>query len=729
MQKLNPLALAAAVVCAPAAWADEPAAGKQVTLPAVTVRASADASAAGLSSEYPGGQVARGGRAGILGTRDNMETPFSITSYTNELIQDQQAKSVGEVLQNDPTVRVARGFGNFQQSYFIRGFILNSDDVAFNGLYSLLPRQYIATELFERVEVLRGASAFLNGANPSGGGIGGTVNLLPKRAPREPLNRVTTSAGSGGQGGVAADIARRFGTDGSTGVRINAAYRGGGTAVNDEKATLGLAAVGLDWRSSSVRLSGDLGLQENRLRRTRPSVTLGGVVNVPAAPENTTNFAQPWSFSNERDLFGTIRAEWDIGPDVTGWGAYGLRRSDEANSLANLTVSNAGNGAGSTSRFDNTREDKVDTGELGLRGKLRSGQIGHEWTVAASWFKSERKNAFAFDLTQLPTNLYTPTSSARPEFGASTFFGGSLDTPNLTGRTRLSSLAFGDTLALFDDSLLLTLGLRHQRLQVTDFAFGSGALTGDYQASRTSPAVGAVWRVSKQFSVYGNYIEGLTQGGTAPATSGGVPVANAGQALPPYVSKQKEVGLKVDAGRIGGGLSVFSTRRPRAVVNSSNLFSAEGFDRHAGVELNAFGEANRNVRVLGGVTWLNAKQERTGSVTTDGKRVIGVPKIQANLGTEWTVPGLRELTFDVRAVYTASSYADDANALRVPGWTRIDLGARYLLDLGGKLVTIRGRVDNVTNRNYWSSAGGYPGAGYLALAAPRTVTVSAAVDF
>ncbi len=44
---------------------------------------------------------------------------------------------------------------------------------------------------FERVEVLKGASSFLNGAMPSNGGIGGAINLLPKRAGNEPLNRVT----------------------------------------------------------------------------------------------------------------------------------------------------------------------------------------------------------------------------------------------------------------------------------------------------------------------------------------------------------------------------------------------------------------------------------------------------------------------------------------------------------------------------------------------------------
>lgn len=137
----------------------------------VTVTASADASEEGLTPAYAGGQVATGGRAGILGNQDYMDSAFSITSYTNELIQDRQARSVGEVLQNDPGVRVARGFGNFQESYCMRGFILSSDDIAYNGLYSILPRQYIATELFERVEVLRGASSFLKGASPSGGGI------------------------------------------------------------------------------------------------------------------------------------------------------------------------------------------------------------------------------------------------------------------------------------------------------------------------------------------------------------------------------------------------------------------------------------------------------------------------------------------------------------------------------------------------------------------------------
>ena len=729
---LTPAALAAALLFtlgAPAAWAQATASGTEPdgkTLSTVTVNASADASAQGLSPAYPGGQVARGGRAGILGTKDAMDTPFSITSYTNELIQDRHARSVGDVLQNDPTVRVARGFGNFQEAFFIRGFILDSDDTAYNGLYSLLPRQYIATELFERVEVLRGASAFLNGASPNGGGLGGSINLLPKRAPNEPLNRVTFGVASGGQTQVAADIARRFGPDGNTGIRVNAAARNGGTAVDHEDLQLGLLAVGLDWRSRDVRLSGDIGWQDHKLKNTRTNVTLGSAVTtVPSVPDNQTNFAQPWSYSNERDVFGTLRGEWDLSPSTTAWAAAGARRGEEANSLANLTVTNAASGAATTYRFDNTRKDSVNTGELGLRGKLQTGSVGHEWVAVASHYDFEKKNAYAMDWRNThATNLYNPIATNLPGFSANTLFGGDLANPLRTGSTRLTSAALGDTMAFMDNRMLFTVGLRHQKMETANYDYGTGLQTDRYDQSRTSPLLAAVYKVNKGLSVYANYVEGLSQGQTAPSTA-----TNRGEMLAPYVSKQKEVGIKFDAGRVGGSVALFSTTKPRAFVNAANLFSTSGKDRHQGIELAVQGEATKGLRLLGGLTWLDAKQLTTGAAATDGQRVIGVPKLQANLGAEWDVPGVPGLAVDGRWVHTGASYANATNTLRVPGWNRLDVGARYMTEVQGKLVTLRARIDNLTNRNYWASVGGYPGAGYLVVGAPRTLSLSVSVDF
>jgi iron complex outermembrane receptor protein len=87
------------------------------------------------------------------------------------------------------------------------------------------------------------------------------------------------------------------------------------------------------------------------------------------------------------------------------------------------------------------------------------------------------------------------------------------------------------------------------------------------------------------------------------------------------------------------------------------------------------------------------------------------------------------LTLTGRAIHTSSQYADAANTQTVPAWTRFDVGARYLTEVDGHLLTLRASVDNVANKNYWASAGGYPGSSYLVLGAPRTVMLSASVEF
>lgn len=90
-------------------------------------------------------------------------------------------------------------------------------------------------------------------------------------------------------------------------------------------------------------------------------------------------------------MFGTLRAEHDFSDKLTGWAAFGMRRSDEANSLGNVTLTDARTGAGNFYRFDNTREDSVNTGELGLRAKVRTGPVGHEFVVSASFFDLKKR--------------------------------------------------------------------------------------------------------------------------------------------------------------------------------------------------------------------------------------------------------------------------------------------------------------------------------------------------
>ena len=730
--RLTPLALGALLLSASAgaqtsapATADQPAADQPIQT--VVVTASADASAQGLPSDYAGGQVARGGRLGLLGNVDIMSAPFNTTNYTHALIQDQQARSVADVVQNDPSVRVARGFGNYQELYVIRGFAVNSDDLAYNGLYGLLPRQFVAAELLERVEVFRGANSFVNGAAPGGGGIGGMINLLPKRAPNKDLNGVTVGVESGGQLYGAADLARRFGPDKRGGIRINAVRRDGDTAIDREERELSVFSIGADWRGDAYRVSADVGYQDHKLYNARPSVTVGPGLPIVAAPDADSNWAQPWTNSKERDVFGTLRAEVDLGANAVGWAALGMRKTDESNVLASMNV-NAVDGGGYQTRFDNVREDEVKTGEVGARTTLRTGAVGHTLSATVSGFHSESKNAYAMgSFSGWNTNIYRPVDVAAPPTGF--WPGGNMFDPLVTRKTILSSAAIADTLSFLDDSVLLTVGIRHQRLKDEGYDYVTGAVNARYNRSENTPLAGIVYKPAKGVSLYANYIEALQQGGSA--TRGGfgnTELTNEGMPLAPYVSRQKEVGIKVDSGKLGGSVALFTTGQPQAYI-LGDTFGTFGEQRNRGVELSVFGLPTKGLRLLGGATLLDTKQRDTLGGATDGLEAIGVPEIQVNLGADWDVPGVPGLSLNARALYTSTQYADIGNTQKVPAWSRLDIGASWATRWMDRDVTLRARVDNITDKNYWASAGGYPNYGYLVAGAPRTLAVSATVDF
>ncbi|MFL6682371.1 MAG: TonB-dependent receptor [Burkholderiaceae bacterium] len=694
---------------APAAAASEPET-QQVVI-------SADASAGGLKPPYAGGQVARGGRVGLLGSQDVMSTPLTITNYTAKLIEDQQAASLADVLQNDPAVRVTRGFGNFQQAYMVRGLVVYSDDISYNGLYGLLPRQYLAAQLVERVEVLRGASAFLNGAAPGGSGLGGAVNVMPKRAGNAPQASVTVGLAAG-QLSESVDVGRRFGAGKALGLRANVVHSEGDTAVRGERDKLDAALLGADWHAGGLRVSADIGTQDNDVKGATPNINVFG--GVPAAPDASRQFAQKWSYSHERDTFGTLRAELDILPSLTAWAAGGFRDGHEDNQLEVPSIF-AVDGTQSLYAAANTRKDSIKTGEVGLRGSFGTGSIRHTVVGSLGAYQAVSKNAFAFsNFGGVPAGtLYDSTFIAIPD---ETYYtgGSNLSDPLTTLRVVTRSAALADTLSLADDRVLLTLGARRQQIESTSFDYGTGAVTTPASTeARITPVAGLVFKMNKQVSFYGTYIEGLVAGDVAPLTyfGGGAvhPVTNGGQAFKPYQTRQGEIGVKVDTGSYGGTVSVFQSRKANYGLDGAT-FEQLATQRNRGAEISVYGEALPGVRVLGGASFLDAR--------LSGKQVIGSPKSQFNLGFDFDVAGVPGLALNVRGVHTARQYADSANTQVVPAWTRLDIGARYEMDVGTHQVTLRAGVNNVTNRNYWASAGGYPGQGYLTVGAPRTVLVS-----
>ena len=688
------------------------------TLMTIQVGTSADASAKGLSTPLAGAQVADGGRLGILGSTTILDAPFSTTSYTQEFAQNHQAASIGEVLQYDPSVQLARGFGNFQQVYRVRGFPIFSDDMTYNGLYGILPRQYLAAELIERVEVLRGANAFINGAAPGvSGSLGGSIGAVPKRAPKQNLSRITLGAQSASQYYAAADLSHRS-DDSRFGIRVNGVERRGDTDIDGEARALQLLTLGADFHSNDLRISSDFGYQDQQLDASPPSVTVASGLPIPTAPDTDHNIGQPWTYSDAKDLFGTLRAEYDITPQLTGWLALGAREGDEDSIFsAFLTTTNA-IGDYSASRFDVVHKDSVITGELGLRTEFNTGEITHQLSLSANTYENDSRNAYLI-YNGFTNNLYHPTAVERPE--TPVFGGGDLRHPLITTTTKTGSLALADKLSLLDERLLLTLGARQQTIREYNFDYNSGALQSIYDKTRMTPAFAALYKFSPRYSGYINYMEGLLKGDIAPTTNIDGPVANGGQALRPYQTQQTEVGIKYLGKSLGATIAVFEIRKPLAGYNSRNALALIDDQTHRGLELSLYGEAAPGIKLLSGISFLDTNEY--------GKNTIGAPKVQSNLGLEWDVPGIAGLTLNSHWMYTGSQYADLANIQKVPSWQRLDLGARYTTRLSTQTLTLRATLENATSNDYWASVGGFPGAGYLTQGNPRTLVVSATVDF
>ncbi len=129
------------------------------------------------SEDYAGGQVARRGSQGLLGSRDFMETPFSMTTYTHEAVKNQQARTLGDLIASDPSVRATNPAGGRYEQFTIRGFSLFNSDVSYNGLYGVLPTYTIDMEMAERVDILKGPSQLINGISPGSATRTSTVSV------------------------------------------------------------------------------------------------------------------------------------------------------------------------------------------------------------------------------------------------------------------------------------------------------------------------------------------------------------------------------------------------------------------------------------------------------------------------------------------------------------------------------------------------------------------------
>jgi iron complex outermembrane receptor protein len=671
-------------------------------------------------------RVAAPSSIGPLGNEALQDIPYSIGILPHDLIQNSQATNFKEVSKYLPLVAFQEQQGPEILRPQTRGMQGgNFQNTRMDGM-TLFFTGATAMEQIEQLEVVNGLSAFLYGpANPAG-----MFNFVSKRPTADYLNQVNATYNSDSIGTIHADLGGPIDKNGVLSYRLNSLYGDGHGYVEDSHQRRVLGDLGVDFRPIEHGVL-ELNYSDYHLVDSGYNgwFTYGENVKLPPAPSaQRVGYGQEYAGVDLETRIGTARLKYDF--DGNWHVVAGILNQDVSRdintAINNLSAKVPGNyttsfAAGFAPRFVITSDTAY------LNGNFDTGPLSHDLTFGTAGYRassySVKTTASAASLLLGSASISDPLQYPEPAQG-----------PPNTGLNYDSSDTYQQGFNLsdeikFDEYWSTRLGASQDWFHVNNFNAKSVPLAG-YASHGVSPTASILFKPASNMTAYVTYANSLQAGDTAPTTA-----ANSGESLAPYRSKEYEVGYKATIGTVDLTAALFRIQRPFANINPLNEeFEITGVQVNRGLELSAIGEVYTGLRVYGGVQLLNARLDDTGIAATDNKIYVGAPKVKGNTLFEYDIPELHGLTAVVNWQFSGTRAGNDTNSFFVAGYNLFDLGARYATTLLGKPVTWRLTVENVTDRNYWSTVGpsNLTGAntGNLLghLGEPRTLAASVSVN-
>lgn len=667
---------------------------------------------------------------GPLGSMKLLDAPYSIGILSSELIQDSQATNFKDVSKYLPLVAYqeqqgadilrpqTRGMqgGNFQNS--------RMDGMTFFITVAN------AMEQFQQIEVINGVSASLYGpANPSG-----MFNFVSKRPTDYDLREVTVSYASDSIGTAHVDLGGKIDSNGVVSYRFNGVFGEGDAWVEHSHAKRVLGSLAVD-----VRPLDDTVIETNYSYYHLIDTGYPGwfsyseKINLPPAPDpKNVGYGQNYAGVDLLTRMGSVRLKHDFNSD---WhlvaGALNQDASRDINTPVNNLTNNNGNYTSSLAngfapRFIMTSDAAY------LDGNFTTWGMAHDLTIGTAGYKSQSYSvitpATAANVLLGSANINSPKIFPFPAAGL----------PNTglnfdSSTTYQQGINIGDTIR-FTDAWAARLAVSQDWFHVDNYNAKAVELP-EYANHGLSPTASLMYKPQSNMTVYATFASSLQAGDLAP-TGTNPPLINAGQSLPPYRSKEYEVGYKASLAKIDFTAALFRIQRPFANVNpTDNAFEISGLQVNRGVELSAVGEVISGLTVYGGVTLLDAKLEDTPLASTNDKTYVGAPKLKGNTLFEYHFPAVQGLVASFDWQFSGPRAANDTNSFFVAGYNLFDLGARYTSTVLTKSVTWRLAVDNVADKHYWSTVapsnltGANTGNLLAHFGSPRTVLASASIDF
>ncbi|PAA45010.1 TonB-dependent siderophore receptor [Pseudomonas fragi] len=669
------------------------------------------------SGSYTPGTIATATRM-VLTPR---QTPQSITVITRQHMDDFGLNSIDEVMRHTPGITVST-FDSERTNYYARGFSV--ENFQYDGIPTLRNSAYSSGQtlsdmaIYDRVEILKGATGLLTGA----GAPGATINLIRKKPTREFKASIDVGAGSWDNYRTQVDVSGPLTDSGNIRGRAVAAYqdkhsfmdryeRKTGVYFGTLEADLSddtLLTLGFDYQNNDPHASGWSG--------SRPLFDRNGErIDVKRSYNNGANWSR-WEQTTQ-SVFATLEHSF-----ANGWVGKG-QLTHQVNSYdapLGSVMSGPFPATGLSSIYANkfTGNTRTDAADAYFSGPFSLAGREHELVIGASASSAHWQGKDYGNPTFLSANVIDfwnfDGKTTEPDWGAPTQYN---DTT-----TRQTAGYISARFNLIDD-LNLLLGTR----------LANYWLTGDYHTTETGrlvPYVGVTYDLNDNFTAYASYTDIFM-----PQTYNR---DRNNKVLEPDEGKNYEVGIKGEfyGGRLNTSLAYFEVHESNRAepdaeynadpTNPSILYASVGTKAKAkGFEAEMSGELAPGWQAQAGFT------HKVIRGSDDEKISTWEPEDQLSLYTTYKFKGpLDRLTIGGGARWQNRSWQNIYNRAK-DQYQDFSQDAYWLVDAMAKYqvsehLSTTLNVNNLFDKQYYTNIGFYNTAYY---GDPRNVMVNTRWDF
>ncbi len=655
--------------------------------------------------------------------------PASVSVIGTDLIQDQQARVLSDIVKNDAAVGDNYAPLGFYPNIVTRGFVL--DQASSYLINSMLIRgeQNVALENKQQVEILKGISAMQSGMSTAGG----VINYVTKRP--EAIRNVSVAVDEYGDNHVALDLGGFTGQQQQFGYRINLANQNTRPYVEHSNGERQFGALALDWKiDDKSKLEFDIEAQ----RQHQPSVPgyqlLDGKVPTDVNWDRLLGNQGSASSVTNKSLNSSLEYQYQFNTQWKGRfsAAHSKVKLEDYSSFAwgcSTAICQFDGAAagfdknGNYDIYDYRNSDntfQTNQYKATLDGAFNMGNFKHELYLELAQTQKKHRQGKGLNLLVATGNIYNDEINIieKPDYKYATIEAVRLDSAQTTltvldqieWSSQWSTIVGGEWVHLNEKAYVADVQKRQTKLD------------------KFLPQLAIMFAPWENTNLYASYSKGLTDGGTAPWYA-----ENAGQTLVPINSRQYEIGIKQQINDYLFTAALFDIKKDNQSIEPNaageRIFMDQGQQHNYGLELGVSGRITDALKISSSMAYTKAKLIDISNPDYKGHQLQNIPKLRFSSYAAYDIAAIEGLTVLGGLRYSGSKFANKEGTAKVAGYSVVDLGAAYRFNLNRYDTTVRFNLDNAFNKKYWRDAGSFIGDDYLFLGAPRTAKLALDVRF